>query len=326
MLRTAKVWVKQCIQRLSWGFWIVITIMPEVVGAQEAVGRRLFADQLVISEPFIEDELTMPSIVHIRRPATAGEAPRALATQFGGELKKRLTPNLEGSVSGGLTLLDRAEGSSLAGFDNLSLGLKYQFLRSPAREAVASVALDWEVAGTGRAATGAESFHTISPALLFGKGFGDLPDGLAGFKPFALAGLLGAGLPTRAYTRTLSGNEVTIVPHPDLLKWGVVIEYSLFYLQSHVKDLGLPIPLDRMVPLAELDFQTAVDRGAAGKTVGTANVGVVWVGTIVQIGMEAVVPVNERSGKNVGVRAFLRIGLDELFGGRLGRPLFGGPD
>src|SRR5690349_1919412 len=131
------------ILRLSWRCWIVVTIlvvttMPEVVGAQEAVGRRLFADQLVISEPFVEDELTMPSIVHIRRPATAGEAPRALATQFGGEIKKRLTPNLEGSVSGGLTLLDRAEGSSLAGFDNLSLGLKYQFLRSPAREAVAS--------------------------------------------------------------------------------------------------------------------------------------------------------------------------------------------
>jgi hypothetical protein len=300
--------------------------MPECVAAQEVIGRRLFADQLVISEPFVEDELSLPSILHIRRPATDREAPRALATQFGGELKKRLTPNLEGSVSGGLTLLTRAGSSSLAGFDNLEIGLKYQFLRNPAREAVASVALDWEVGGTGRTAIGAESFHTVSPAILFGKGFGDLPDVLAGFKPFALAGLLGASLPTRSHTWTLSGNEVTIVSHPDLLKWGVVIEYSLLYLQSHVRDLGLPTPLDRVVPLAELDFQTAVDRGAAGKTVGTANVGAVWVGTSVEIGVEVVVPFNERSGKNVGLRVFLRIGLDELFGGRLGRPLFGGPD
>jgi hypothetical protein len=321
------VWVKlPSIQRLSWCFWIVVTITPEVVAAQDVIGRRLFADQLVISEPFVEDELSLPSILHIRRPATDREASRALATQFGGELKKRLTPNLEGSLSGGLTLLNRAGTSSLAGFDNLELGLKYQFLRSPAREAVASVALDWEVGGTGRTATGAEAFDTVSPAILFGKGLGDLPDVLAGFKPFALAGLLGASLPTRAHTRTLNGNESTIVPHPDHLKWGVVIEYSLLYFQSHVRDLGLPTPLDRMVPLAELDFRTAVDRGAAGRTVGTANVGVVWVGTSVQIGVEAVVPVNERSGKNVGVRAFLRIGLDELFGGRLGRPLFGGPD
>jgi hypothetical protein len=128
-------------------------------------------------------------------------------------------------------------------------------------------------------------------------------------------------------TRTLSGNEVTIVPHPDLLNWGIVIEYSLLYLQSYVRNLGLPPPLGRMIPLAELDFQTAVDRGTAGRTTGTTNVGVVWAGTRVQMGVEAVVPVNERSGKNVGVRGFVRIlDIGEVFGGRLGRPFFGGPD
>ena len=100
---------------------------------------------------------------------------------------------------------------------------------------------------------------------------------------------------------------------------------SLLYLQSYVRDFGLPPPLDRMIPIAELDFQTAVDRGAAGRTTGSTNVGVVWAGTRVQMGVEAVVPVNERSGKNVGVRAFIRIlDIGELFGGRLGRPLFGG--
>jgi hypothetical protein len=295
------------------------------VAAQDVVGRRVFSDQLVITEPFVEDELSLPSILHIRRPATNGEA-GALATQFGAELKKRLTPNLEGSVIGGLTLLKPDGESSRAGFDNLQLGLKYQFLRNPEREAAAAVALNWEVGGTGRAATGAQSFDTLSPAILLGKGFGDLPDVLAEFKPFALTGLLGASIPTSAYTRTRSGNEVTIEPHPDLLNWGVVIEYSLLYLQSYVRDLGLPPPLDNMIPLAELAFQTAVDRGAAGRTTGSANVGVVWAGTRVQLGVEAVVPVNERSGKNVGIRAFLRIfDLGDLFGGRLARPLFGEP-
>jgi hypothetical protein len=78
-----------------------------------------------------------------------------------------------------------------------------------------------------------------------------------------------------------------------------------------------------MIPLVEVDMQTAIDRGAAGKTFGTVNPGVVWVGKGLQVGVEAILPVNERSGKNVGVRAFLRIGLDEIFGGRLGRPVFG---
>jgi hypothetical protein len=81
-----------------------------------------------------------------------------------------------------------------------------------------------------------------------------------------------------------------------------------------------------MVPLMELDFQTAVDRGAGGQTSGTANIGAVWVGQSVQVGCEAVVPVNSGAGRQLGVRAFMRIGLDELFGESLGRPLFGGPD
>jgi hypothetical protein len=325
--------------RFSASHWLIILdLMSQVLSfltmilistpaaAQDIVGRRLFSDQLVISESFVEDELSLPSILHIRRPATDGEA-GALVTQFGAELKKRLTTNLEGSVSGGLTLLEGNGEPSRAGFDNLQLGLKYQFLRNPEREAAASVALGWEVGGTGQTATGAASFDTLKPAILLGKGFGDLPDGLAEFKPFAIAGLLGASIPTSAYTRTRSGNEVTIEPHPDLLNWGVVIEYSLLYLQSYVRDLGLPPPLDHMIPLAELDFQTALDRGAAGRTTGTTNLGVVWAGTRVQMGVEAVVPVNERSGKNVGIRGFIRIlDIGEVFGGRLGRPPFGGSD
>jgi hypothetical protein len=75
------------------------------VSAQELVGRRFFSDNLVISEPFVEDELSFPSILHIRRPGTARE-PGTLVTQIGAEIKKRLTPTLELSVSGGLSHLN----------------------------------------------------------------------------------------------------------------------------------------------------------------------------------------------------------------------------
>jgi hypothetical protein len=112
--------------------FLILICISTPVAAQDVVGRRLFSDQLIISEPFVEDELSLPSILHIRRPATDGEA-GALVTQFGAELKKRLTSNLEASVSGGLTLVDGDGGSSRAGFDNLQLGLKYQFLRDPER-------------------------------------------------------------------------------------------------------------------------------------------------------------------------------------------------
>ena len=301
---------------------LVLALSVQPGWAQDTVGRRFFSDQLLISGPFVEDELTLPSVLHVRRLRTEGQ-PRALTTQIGAELKKRLTSDLEVSVDGGLTHLNPDGAASRTGFDNLVVGLKYQILRDPFHETVASVALGWEVGGTGRAATGAESFDTVSPSILFGKGLGDLPETLASFKPFAVAGLLGLALPTRASSCDISGDtgEVSVRRHPNILKWGLVLEYSLPYLESVVTDRGLPSLLNHLVPLVEMDLQPALDRGGGGKTIGTANAGAVWVGQSIQIGVEAVVPVNERTGKNVGVRGFIKFDLN-ILGEGAGRPIF----
>jgi hypothetical protein len=119
-------------------------------------------------------------------------------TTIDGEIKKRITRDFEASISGGLSVLDQDDAPLLAGFDNLELGVKYQFLRDPVREAVGSAALTWKVGGTGRAASGAESFDTLRPAFLFAKGLGDLPDRMALLKPLALGGLVGADIPLRS--------------------------------------------------------------------------------------------------------------------------------
>ena len=300
--------------------FIIITVEAKPGSAQEIVGKRQFSDQLVVSEPFVEDELEFPSILHILRPRR-GDAPRAQETQIGAELKKRLTPDFEISLAGGFTDLSPDGKPTVTGFDNLEVGLKYQFLRDPSREAVASIALSWEVGGTGRAAAGAESFDTLSPAILGGKGLGDVPDTFAAFRPLVLAGRLGADIPTRASSR--SSTDIGEGRHPNSLAWGAVVAYSLPYLQAHVKDLNLPAPLDSMVPLAELDLHTGLDRGQSGRTTGTTNLGAVWVGNGIQIGVEAIVPVNERSGKNVGVRGFVRFDLDRVLGERAAQPVFG---
>ena len=303
-----------------------LSLAASPVAAQEVIGKRFLSDTLVISEPFVEDELSLPSILHIRRPAT-DSAPRTLVTNMAAELKKRLTPSLELSVAGGLTHLDPDGKPTLTGFDNLQLGLKYQYFISEAHELVLSAGVVWEIGGTGRTATGAESFDVVNPALLFGKGLGDLPDTLSVLKPLAIEGVLGAVIPTQASTRVSKGASGTGGPavdrHPDLLQWGLVVEYSLPYLQTHVRNLGLPAPLNRIFPLVEFDLQTALDRGVAGRTTGTANPGLVWAVGNVQVGLEAVLPLNDRTGKTLGVRAFLRVDLDTFLPG-LGRPLFGG--
>ncbi len=324
--RSTRGWRDARRQRWIGGLPVAImSLAASSVSAQEVVGKRFFSDNAIISEPFAEDELSLPSVFHTRRPAT-DRAPRALVTDIAAELKRRLTSRLELSIGGGLTRLDPDGTPSVMGFDNLELGVKYQYFESEAHDLVLSAAVVWEVGGTGRTATGAESFDVVNPALLFGKGLGDLPEPLALLKPLAIEGMLGAVIPTRTATRVSEGSGGPGGPmverHPDLLHWGIVLEYSLPYLQAHVRKVGLPTPLSQTYPLVEFDLQTALDRGAAGRTTGTANPGLVWVGESVQVAIEAVLPLNDRTGKTVGIRGFLRVDLDEILPG-LAQPLFG---
>ena len=290
-------------------------------------GKRFFPATLVIDDPFVADELSLPSISRIK---TSGEGDElaTVETAISGEFSKRLTENL-GLSLGVEWLRLKPEGErSQSGFGNVEVGVKYQLLKNAPHEAVVSLGLGWEIGGTGNKKVGAESFSILSPALFFGKGFGDLPDEVAFLKPLAVTGILGVEIPTRSSTKKVSVSddevEVEVERHPNILKWGFVVEYSLQYLQSFVKDVGLRAPFNRIIPLVELAFETPLDRGQDGKTTGTVNPGFIWAGQFFEIGLEAVIPINERSGKSVGVRAMLHFFLDDLFPQSLGRPLFGG--
>jgi len=113
-----------------------------------------------------------------------------------------------------------------------------------------------------------------------------------------------------------------IEKNPNVFHWGFAVMYSLPYLQSFVKDIGLPVVINRLIPLVEIDINNPLDRGFAGKTTGTVNPGIIWTGRYFQLGLEAVLPVNERTGKNVGVRGQIHFFLDDIFPTTIGRPLF----
>ena len=105
-----------------------------------------------------------------------------------------------------------------------------------------------------------------------------------------------------------------------MLQWGFALEYSIPYLQSYVKDMGIGEPFNRMIPVVEFALETPLDRGR-GATTGTINPGVLWAGQYTQVSVEAVIPVNDRSGKGVGWMAQLHFFLDDLFPTSIGRPL-----
>jgi hypothetical protein len=289
-------------------------------------GARFFPATLSTDDPFVSDELSLPTVSTIRTPEDGGTRETDISVDF----SKRITPEFAIEIGDTFTALNPHEGRAVNGFGNLELSGKYQLLKNNVHEAILSIELAVEVGGTGSRTVGADSFSTWTPGIFFGKGFGDLPTELRFLRPLALTGLVGIAIPTSASTRSVivdaqtGERETEIERNPDVLEWGFALEYSLIYLQSQVQDIGLHAPLDRLIPLVEFALETPLNRGEEGQTTGTINPGVIWAGKYFQVGVEAVVPINERTGNNVGVIAQLHFFVDDLFPHSLGRPLFGG--
>jgi hypothetical protein len=289
-------------------------------------GARFFPATLSTDDPFVSDELSLPTVSTIRTPEDGGTR----ETDVSIDISKRITPDFAIEIGDTFTVLNPQEGPAANGFGNLELGGKYQLLKNGEHETIVSIGLGVEIGGTGGRSVGADSFSTWTPGIFYGKGFGDLPTAVRFLKPFALTGQLGVAIPTSASTRTVTldvqtgEREVDVERHPDVLEWGFALEYSLIYLQSQVQDIGLREPFNRLIPLVEFALETPLNRGEQGQTTGTINPGVIWAGKYFQVGVEAVVPVNERTGHNVGVIAQLHFFVDDLFPHSLGRPLFGG--
>jgi hypothetical protein len=284
--------------------------------AHGLIGQRFFPATLAIDDPFVADELSLPTVLHIKNRGSE-EAPPTLQTNLSGEFSKRLSPNLGVSLGGTYTLLDPDPGKSVSGFDNMEVSLKYVFWKSAPHETLLSAGVSWDIGGTGSKKIGAESFDTVTPQLFFGQGFGDLPTAVEWLRPLALTGALGLDIPTRRFNQTISVNddgegEVERELNAKTMQWGFSVQYNLQYLQSFVRDVGLPAPFNRMIPLVEFAMQTPIEGRQAGHTTGTINPGVIWFGRYCQLGIEAVIPVNTRIGKNVGVLGQIHFYLDDI--------------
>ena len=106
-----------------------------------------------------------------------------------------------------------------------------------------------------------------------------------------------------------------------MLQLGLAIEYSLPYLQSFVKDVGLGAPFNRMIPIVEFSYEKPINRGASGFT-GFVNPGVIWAGRYAQFALEAIIPANSRTGGGKGVLFQVHFFIDDLFPHSFGKPIF----
>lgn len=272
--------------------------------AHGIVGDRFFPATIATDDPAVSDELSLPTI----DSAQTADDPPARQVDISGEYSKRLTSTLGISFDGAWTQIDAPGGPSVSGFQNLETTLKYQAVADAPHELMVSVGLVAEWGRTGDARVGASPTTTLTPTLYFGKGAGDLPESLGWARPFALTGVIGYAVPTSA-------------GEPRSLQTGFAVEYSMRYLSSHVRDLGLPSVVNQLTPLVEVSLATPMANGA-GLTTGTVNPGVLWSGQHMQLGAEAIIPINAASGHGVGLVVQAHWFLDDLFPHSIGRPIW----
>lgn len=293
----------------------------EQADAHGFAGKRFFPATMATEDPFVADELSLPTVS--RRRTVGEDGSSSVDTSASIDFTKRITADFGLGFGATWLRLEPRDGVRQQGFDNVAVNAKYQFFKSEAHETILSVGVDADIGGSGAQRVGAEPFSTITPALFFGKGFGDLPDDLRFLRPFPVTGSAGIAIPTRASSRSIDddGNPVT-EPHPHVLQLGFALEYSVPYLQAFVKDIGLPRFLQRAIPIVEVALEKPLDRGK-GPTTGTTNPGILFPGRTMQFGIEAVIPMNRRTGGSTGVLLQLHFFLDDLFPKSLGRPLIG---
>jgi hypothetical protein len=266
--------------------------------AHGRVGDRFFPATIAVEDPIAADELGFPAARF-----QDGE------TEYELEWAKRITPHIAFSL--GTAYLRGDEGD---GFGNIETGLKYQFYTNEVHESVLAAGIDVEWGGTGARRVGAEDVTTIAPTLYFGRGLGDAP--IDWLRPFAVTGSL--AYVQGVQDRTDAGEAV-----PHSVSYGFTLQYSLPYLATQVHDYGWPRWVNRLTPIVEVAIDEPIANRSEERTTGTINPGLLWSGRYVQLGAEAIIPINGDSGQSVGAALQLHFYVDDLFPRSFGRPLFG---
>jgi hypothetical protein len=300
---------------------VVLVAIPHAAQTHGIVGNRVFPGTLAFDDPAVMDELIFPAGSNLKHP---GEGADVTDKLISGSFTRLLTSTLSVGIESGW--IHRNWGvSQRSGFDTTALTVKDLLYKNELHEVIVSAGLAWGIGGSGAQGVGANKPHTIEPSIFFGKGFGDLPDGLAWLRPFAVTGAVTLEHPMSGSSINFGIDEDTgqlgpmLTRKVDTLHWGFSLQYSTFYLSDRFTPGKLPKnePLHQFIPLVEFAFDTP--RGE--KTAATMNPGLAYVGSAWQVAAEAIVPLNSEGGRTIGMRAHLFLFLDDLFPAVFGKPL-----
>ena len=298
--------------------------------AHVIAGVRVFPVTLTFDDPGVSDEASAPALSYQREAADGGTGP-GHEVDLGFEYDKTITPDTALILNDGYDIQQMNGSKTQAGFENLNVTGKWQAYTDAAHEFVASLGVIRAFGGSGTTHTGADRFGSTSPTGYLGKGLGDLPIGM--LRPLAVSGELSYTVADRA----LKAIQPPASPMPQFgtalptqynegnnNAWsaGFSLQYSIPYLQSQVRDIGLPGFLGDMIPLVEFTWSSPASTPSAQGTSWTAAPGVIYMAQWGEIGLEALVPLNRTAGTNVGAVGLVHFFFDDLFPDSIGRPVF----
>jgi hypothetical protein len=283
-------------------------------------GDHMFISTLLIDDPNVADEASVPTFQFL--PQDAGGGQTSYSYNLGFEFDKRITENFGFAINDGYTWLTQPGAKTANGWNNIVVTLKYKPYVSAEHEFMLSVGVQQEFARTGAngengATLGNDDTGTTGPTIYFGKGFGDLPIGP--LRALALTGELtytiaDKGLKVDQYGNYNSGNA-------NQWSGGLSLQYSIRYLSSQVKDYGLPDFVNKLTPVVELAWSSPASQPNQLQTQYLWGFGVNYTATTYAVGIEALVPGNRATGTHAGVIAQFHLYFDDLLGRSLGTPI-----
>ncbi len=281
-----RAWICRCV-----GVWLCFATAS--AHAHGIVGNRTFL------EPFVTEDANPKNEFVIAKPGFFNTS-EGNEFALGFALEKKLAAHSSVVIEGERTS-ERAGGEPHAeGFQNLGILFKYSLWQSPEREFILSPALEIELP-TGDQDVGAERDPVVTPLLLFARGLGDLPPSLTYFRPLALMGDVGFEISTNEETETV-------------FKYNALLMYSSPYLHAHIRNLGAPWPLNRLIPLVEFNFETRIN-GPSRTTEARVTPGLVYQGKFIQLGVAGQFPLNHTTDRELdpSILFILDLFYDDLF-------------
>ena len=102
---------------------------------------------------------------------------------------------------------------------------------------------------------------------------------------------------------------------------GFSLQYSIRYLETQVKDHGLPEWVKRLTPLVEVSWSSPASRPNNASTQYLIGAGVAYTATDYAVTVEALIPGNRQSGSHAGFVAQFHLYFDDMFPNSLGKPV-----